>query len=122
MSTETLSWPDRTGRWVPIALIALILLPAAAGSLRLLELSGGPHLMPANPRLTASPIPVIVHITSAISCAVPGAFQFSPAPRPCHPKWHRLSGRVVVVLGLAVAFSALWLTLFRTGPPGTGCG
>ena len=107
---------------MPIALIALILLPAAAGSLRLLELSGGPHLMPANPRLTASPIPVIVHITSAISCAVPGAFQFSPAPRPCHPKWHRLSGRVVVVLGLAVAFSALWLTLFRTGPPGTGCG
>ena len=93
---------------MPIALIALILLPAAAGSLRLLELSGGPHLMPANPRLTASPIPVIVHIT--------------PAPRPCHPKWHRLSGRVVVVLGLAVAFSALWLTLFRTGPPCTGCG
>ncbi|MDJ0313558.1 hypothetical protein [Arthrobacter sp. H35-D1] len=71
---------------MPFALIAPILLPAMAGSFQLLKLSGGPHLMPTNPQLTASPIPVIVHITSAISCAVLGAVQFSPGFRHRHPK------------------------------------
>ncbi|MBG0738004.1 DUF2306 domain-containing protein [Paeniglutamicibacter antarcticus] len=105
---------------MPFALIALILVPAVAGSLRLIELSGGPHLMPANQRLTASPVPVVVHITSAISYAVLGALQFSPGFRRRHLKWHRQSGRVVVILGLTVAFSALCLTLFYPGQPGTG--
>ncbi|MDJ0356903.1 DUF2306 domain-containing protein [Paenarthrobacter sp. PH39-S1] len=105
---------------MPFALIALILVPAVAGSLRLVELSGGPHLMPTNPRLSASPVPVVVHITSAISYVVLGALQFSPGFRRRHPKWHRRSGRVVVILGLAVAFSALWLTLFHPAQPDTG--
>jgi uncharacterized membrane protein len=41
-----------------------------------------------------------------------GAFQFSSRVRRRRPGWHRMAGRVLVVLGLAVAFSALWMTLF----------
>jgi Predicted membrane protein (DUF2306) len=95
--------------WVPFALVALVLVPAIAGSLRLVEVFGGPHVMPANPRITASPVPVVVHIVCAIGYAILGAFQFSAARRR-RPGWHRVAGRVLVVLGLAVAFSALWMT------------
>ena len=108
------------GGWVPFALVALVLIPAIAGSLRLVELAGGPHAMPANPRITASPLPVVVHIMCAVPYAVLGAFQFSSSFRRRRPGWHRASGRVVVGLGLAVAFSALWMTQFYPRQPGTG--
>jgi uncharacterized membrane protein len=109
----------RTG-WVPYALITLVVVPAFFGSLRLVELAGGPALMPANPRLNASPVPVVVHIVSAVGYTVLGAFQFSAGLRRRRRGWHRAAGRVVVVLGLAVALSALWLTLFFPRQPGTG--
>src|SRR5207244_4433903 len=99
-------------RWAA-ALLALgtlatiaVVLPAIAGSLRLVELAGGPHLLPANPRITASPVPVIVHIVGAVLHVILGAFQFSTGLRRRRPNWHRAAGRVLVVLGLAVAFSA----------------
>jgi uncharacterized membrane protein len=109
----------RTG-WPSFALVALVLVPAFFGALRLLELAGGPALMPANPRLNASPVPVVVHIVSGVGYAVLGAFQFSAGLRRRRPGWHRAAGRVLVVLGLAVAVSALWLTLFFPRQPGTG--
>src|SRR4051812_13627553 len=109
----------RTG-WVPFALVALVLLPLFFGVLRLVELAGGPALMPANPRLNASPVPVIVHIVSAVGYTVLGAFQFSAGLRRRRPGWHRAAGRVLVVLGLAVALSALWMTLGYALQPGTG--
>ncbi len=105
---------------MPYALVALVVIPAIAGSLRLVELAGGPHVMPANPRMTASPMPVVVHITCGLTYAVLGAFQFSSAFRRRRPGWHRVAGRVLVALGLAVAFSALWMTLFYARQPGTG--
>jgi uncharacterized membrane protein len=105
---------------VPFALIALVLIPAIAGSLRLLELTGGPQILPANPRLTASPVPVVVHVISAVGYAVLGAFQFSATLRRRRPGWHRVAGRGLVVLGLAVALSALWMTQFYPRQPGTG--
>jgi uncharacterized membrane protein len=109
----------RTG-WVPFALLALVLVPAFFGSLRLVELAGGPALMPANPRLNASPVPVVVHIVTAVGYAALGAFQFSAGLRRRRSGWHRAAGRVLVMLGLAVALSALWLTLLFPRQPGTG--
>jgi len=102
----------RSPGWVPFALIALVLVPAVAGSARLVEVFGGPHIMPANPRISASPLPMVVHISCAVGYAVLGAFQFSAAIRRRRPGWHRAAGRVLVVLGLAVAVSGVWMTLF----------
>jgi uncharacterized membrane protein len=99
------SWP------VPAALLALVAVAVIAGILRLVQLSGGPATMPANPRFDASPLPVVVHIVSAIVFAVVGAFQFVPRLRR-RRAWHRRAGRVVVVAGLGVALSALWLNQF----------
>jgi len=118
-ATTGRSRPSRSRGWVPFALVALVLIPALFGSLRLIGLAGGPQLMPADPRMTASPVPVIVHIVSAIGYAVLGAFQFSATLRRRRPGWHRVAGRVLVVLGLAVAVSALWMTLFYSRQPGT---
>ncbi len=109
----------RPSAWrVPVALIALSLIPVLAGSSRLIGLSGGPELIPADSRFAASPVPVVVHILSAIVYSVLGAFQFSTGLRRRRPGWHRAAGRLIVVLGLAVAFSALWLTQFY--PPAEG--
>ena len=110
----------RSTRWMPFALIALVLIPATAGTLRLVQLAGGPDAIPADPRLTASPMPVIVHIVCALGYAILGAFQFSAALRRRLPRWHRAAGRVLIALGLAVAFSALWMTQFYPRQPGTG--
>ncbi len=123
MTVHTAPRPTRSARstgWVPFALVALVVVPALAGTLRLVELAGGPLLLPANPRMTASPLPVVVHITCAVPYAVLGAFQFSSRLRRRRPRWHRATGRVVVALGLAVALSALWMTMFYPRQPGTG--
>jgi uncharacterized membrane protein len=110
----------RSTWWVPFALVSVVVFPAFAGYLRLVELAGGPHVLPANPRMTASPLSVVIHIICAVLYAVLGAFQFSAGFRRRRPGWHRASGRVVVGLGLAVALSALWMTLFYARQPGTG--
>jgi uncharacterized membrane protein len=103
---------------VPLGLVILSLLPVVAGSLRLLEVAGGPQLMPTNPRIDASPAPVVVHVLAAALYAFLGAFQFAARLRRRHPNWHRRSGRILVGAGLAVAGSGLWMTLFYPGAPG----
>lgn len=97
---------------VPAALVALGTIPVISGSLRLVELSAEAGPMPSDPRYDASPLPVVVHIVSATVFAILGAFQFSPRLRRRRPGWHRRAGRVLVVAGLAVALSALWLNQF----------
>lgn len=106
MTTRRSSWR------APVALIALGTVPVIAGSLRLVELSGGAEAMPSDARYTASPLPVVIHIVSATVFAILGAFQFSTSIRRRRPGWHRRARRVVVVAGLGVALSALWLNQF----------
>jgi uncharacterized membrane protein len=96
----------------------LSVIPVVSGSLRLLEIAGGPQLMPTNPRVDAIPAPVVVHILAAAVYAVLGALQFSARLRRRHLNWHRRSGRILVVAGLLVAGSGLWMTLFYPDAPG----
>jgi uncharacterized membrane protein len=103
---------------VPAALVALILVPVIAGSLRVLEIAGGPQVLPTNPRIDAVPAPVVIHIVAAAVYALFGAFQFPAGLRRRHRRWHRRSGRVLVGAGLVIAASGLWMTLFYPGAPG----
>lgn len=110
-----------TAGWlVPAALILLGAVPLTFGALRLAELAGGPALMPVNARFVASPLPVTVHIVSVSVYALLGAFQFASGVRRRWPGWHRVVGRLVVLSGLLVGLSALWMTLFYPRPEGTG--
>lgn len=108
------SWP------VPVALVALSAIPLVAGMLRLVELTGGPQLMPADERFAPFPLPLVLHIVGATTYAIVGAFQFVPRFRRRHLAWHRRVGRVLTVAGLMVAMSALWMTLLYAQKPGTG--
>jgi uncharacterized membrane protein len=113
--------PDRPRNGpVPAALVALSLVPLAAGTLRLVQLAGGPALIPADHRFVGFPVPLVLHILGAAVYALVGAFQFAPRFRRNHRAWHRRTGRVLTVAGLVVAGSALWLTLFYQAQPGTG--
>jgi uncharacterized membrane protein len=97
--------------------MALSVIPIIAGSLRLVELSGGAAILPAKP---TSPLPLVLHIVSASTYSILGALQFSAGFRRRRPGWHRAAGRILVVLGLIVALSALWLTLFTPRFEGSG--
>lgn len=105
---------------VPAALLMLSAVPVLAGTLRLVQLAGGPALIPADHRFGGFPLPLVVHIVGASTFAVVGAFQFVPRFRRRHRGWHRGAGRVMAGAGLAVAGSALWMTLFYPPQPGTG--
>ena len=108
------------GWWVPPALLALAFIPVLGGAGRLVELLGGPEVLPTDVRFAASPAPLVVHIVASLVYAVLGAFQFSARLRRRHPGWHRRAGRLLVGLGLAVAFSGLWMTLAYPQKEGTG--
>lgn len=114
MSTRERSWP------VPVALVVLSAIPLTAGTLRLVQLAGGPAVIPADDRFAGFPLPLVVHIAGATVYALVGVLQFVPRVRRRHPAWHRRAGRLLAVAGLLVAVSALWMTLFYEAQPGTG--
>ena len=112
---------SRRSEWlVPAALVALSLVPAVFGTVRLAELAGGAEITPANARFFASPLPVVLHILAVIPYGILGAFQFAPAFRRRRRDWHRRAGRILVILGLVAALTGLWMTVFYPWPAGDG--
>lgn len=105
---------------VPAGLVLLSLLPALAGSARLHELATGAELTEQNARFLAAPLPVGIHIVSAVLYSILGAFQFSPGFRRRNRRWHRIAGRVLLPAGLLVAISGMWMTLTYPWPAGDG--
>lgn len=114
MSTGERRWP------VPLALVMLSAIPLAAGTLRLVQLAGGPAVIPADNRFARFPLPVVIHILSAAIYTLGGVGQLMPRFRRQHLAWHRHAGRAVGVAGLLVATSALWMTLLYPAKSGTG--
>lgn len=109
------------GEWLVVAaLLVLSAIPMAAGAFRLTQLTGGAEITPANARFFASPLPVVIHIVGASLFAPLGAFQFAASFRRRRPGWHRWAGRLLVICGLLVGLSALWMTLFYPRPVGDG--
>ena len=105
---------------MPVVLLTLAAIPLVAGTFRVIQLLGGPELIPADHRFADVPLPLVIHIIAAAVFLVGGAFQLVPRFRQKHRAWHRRAGRVLVVAGLLVAGSALWMTLFYATKPGTG--
>jgi len=107
--------------WLVVAALNLLsFIPLAAGAFRLTQLAGSAVITPDNARFFASPLPVVIHIMSATVYAILGAFQFSNSFRRRWPGWHRMAGRVVVIGGLLVGLSGLWMTIFYPSPVGDG--
>ena len=105
---------------IPAGLIALSLVPAIAGTLRLAQLASGAAVTAENARFFASPLPVVLHIPAVIVYCILGAFQFAPGFRRRRRGWHRAAGRILAPCGLLAALSGLWMAQFYPWPPGDG--
>jgi uncharacterized membrane protein len=116
----TIMKPTKSDWLIPASLIALSLVPALAGTVRLTQLAGGAEITPENARFFTAPLPVLIHIPAAIIYSILGAFQFSPGFRRRHRSWHRTAGRILIPSGLLVALSGLWMAHFYAWPQGDG--
>ena len=103
LASDLLKWK------LPSALIALSAVPVVAGTVRLTGLARGP-ISPENIRFFAAPLPISLHILSAICFCILGAFQFSAELRRLFPRSHRLSGRIASPCGIVAGASGVWMT------------
>lgn len=101
---------------IPIGLILLGIVPVLAGAARIVELSSGAEITPANTRFFTSPIPVVSHIISVTLYSLLGALQFVPSLRRRKVGWHRNVGRLLIPSGLVAALSGLWMTQYYPWP------
>lgn len=97
---------------IPSGLIVLSIVPALAGTIRLIQLGGGAEITPDNARFFAAPLPVVLHIVSAAIFSFVGVIQFNSNFPHNAPNWHGSAGKMLVVCGLVSAFSGLWMTQF----------
>ncbi len=105
--------PIRRARFelLPLWLVLLMAIPVIAGLVRIYTLATGATITPENIRFFDAPLPVVLHIVSACIYALFGALQLTPSFRRRFPIWHRRAGRVLILAGLTVALSGLWMTL-----------
>lgn len=121
MSEEASSRGTFRQYWlVPLLLIGLALIPALAGTARLLQLTDPAKLTAENARFFAAPLPAVVHIVAVILYSFLGAFQFSRGFRRQARWWHRKSGRIVAWIGVVAALTGLWMAHFYPWPPPDG--
>lgn len=98
-----------------LLLLLLGMISIALGSLQLNSISQGQ----AQGTYSTMPLPVVVHILFGIIFNVLSPFQFAPSIRKNHPKFHRYSGRLLVLSAIPVAFSALWMNQYFPSYGGT---
>lgn len=111
----------RVPRWLVLAFVITVsLVPAAAGTSRLVELARGAVITAANARFFVAPLPVVLHIVAVIPFSILGALQLAPTFRKRYPQWHRRVGRPLVVAALVCAVTGLWMTLTYPWPQGDG--
>ena len=102
-------------------LLLLALVPSLAGSVRLGEIATSAPVTADNARFMQVPVPVVLHIVSAIVYAIIGAFQFLPTVRRRYRRWHQFAGRYLLVpAGAVVATTGLWMTAAYQMPPWDG--
>ncbi len=105
------------GEWSLLAAILVYsFIPAVVGLLRIPELLGGPAVVPANPRATIDPAPIVLHILGSSLFCLLGAFQFLPSLQHHRTALHRTLGRIVAASGCISALTGLWMTLLFDFP------
>lgn len=124
MSQTITATQKKKSDWtVPIWLLVLTLIPAAAGITHLIAVASGAEITPENARFFSSPTPFVLHVVSVTFYCIFGAFQFSPGIRKRNLAWHRITGRLLIPFGITSALTGLWMTLYyplpfqQQGPP-----
>jgi uncharacterized membrane protein YozB (DUF420 family) len=90
-------------------LVLLSAVPLLAGLSRVFSLSTGTFQLDGHERFAADPWMAALHIIGATAFATLGAFQFVPSLR--RGAWHRITGRILSVLGLAASVAGTVMAL-----------
>jgi hypothetical protein len=96
-------------------MVILCAIGAAAVIRRLIALgttplAGSPRFAGLDASFAAKAGLTLVHIVPSLLFVILVPVQFVPSLRRRYPSLHRLTGRVVMSLGLAIGISALWLS------------
>ena len=108
--------PKRISNWlVPIGLLLLGGINVLFGALQLDNIQQGPTA--ASTEMTsmqyfATPIPIVLHIVAGVIFNLLAPLQFAPVFQVRWRAWHRWSGRLLVVAGLLVGLTGLWMNHF----------
>ena len=95
---------------VPLLLLLLGSLNILFGALRLDALiQGRPDIPNDTMHYFDAPIPITSHIVFGILLNLLGPLQFAPILRKRYLGFHRWSGRLLLLSGLVVAISGLWM-------------
>lgn len=111
------NWPIVSTLWL---LLAIPGIPAMLiVSVLIVALLFGPVESPLlmsmlHPSYLSMPWAVLVHGSSSVIFFLMLPWQFSPSIRHKHPKWHRASGRLVLLSAYTMAFSGIWMHLWLT--------
>lgn len=111
---------QRGARWVIPGLVVLGTIPVALGIAHLATVIAGVDVSAKALYFLRMPVPIAMHVIGAAVYVVLGPLQFASGLRRRAPHWHRWSGRLLVVAGLFVAVSALWMTLTMPHRAGGG--
>lgn len=103
---------------LPALLVALSVVPALGGVIRLSIVAGHTAPAPGDARFLHAPLPIVVHVLFATLYCLLGAFQFTPAFRLRWPGVHRKAGRILALSGLLAGATGLWMTAFTAIPTG----
>ncbi|AVX03325.1 hypothetical protein MXMO3_00793 [Maritalea myrionectae] len=108
----------RISNWrLPLFLFIFGLVNIAFGTIQLSSIAIGPAADGAlnemtSPQYFITPVPVIFHIVCGIFFNVLAPLQFVPALRKRVPKFHRWSGRLLLIAGLGAAASGMYMNQF----------
>lgn len=112
---------SRSGaKWIVPALLIVGAVPTALGIAHLATVIAGVDVSAKALYFLHSPVPIAMHVIGAVVYVLLAPLQFASGLRRRAPFWHRLSGRLLVVAGLFVAVSALWMTVTMPPPAGSG--
>lgn len=111
------NWPIVSTLWLLLAIPgipAILIVSLLITSLLFGPVESALLMSFINPLYIASPWAVLVHGSSGAVFFLTMPWQFSPAIRHKHPKWHRASGRLVLLSGCTMAVSGVWMHLVLT--------
>lgn len=113
--TSTVSQKQKSNWRVPMLLLALGGINILFGALQLDTIQQGPPAVPddfTSMHYFTSPIPIVLHIAAGIIFNLMCPFQFVPSFRQRFPMWHRWSGRLLILSGVLVGLTGLWMNHF----------
>lgn len=102
---DSRSWTDIA---VPVGLLFVGAIPVAFSAAILIWVALG-EVPEDHPRLAETPLPFAAHALGGLLFGLLGPIQFGPRLRRRWPRAHRVSGRLVVLGGLVLGLSGLWL-------------